>query len=450
MSRAVIVGLLVVASAFGQSTPLRTPEDAERAERALASNPEDLKLRTDLIVYYNLFAVRVVSSRLIVDEAAVQRRVEHILWLTEHHPEAAILGKREGMVQHAGDRRADAAAHAKAAAIWRRHAAEPGAPAAVLANAGFFFRLTERELGEALLLRALRLKPDELTYSEALGVLYAQAMSGVTVEFAGAAHRADRGVARSAFAKHARSVLDDSKDVAMLRAAAVELALSGIFAKREARLDYDPNSVAEQLLLRARSLNPSDFKTFEAVSGHYSVRARAERNRSERVAVSRKWLNLLLDEMPRASGSYQRSLILADAGKAAYLAEQAPAAAGYARQALAMVQQDPKAWYVGDVAHRANTVLGLVAADRGDVRAATEFLIASARVQGSAVLSSFGPSTILAKRLLEKDERQPVLEYLRLCAGFWTLGIETQELQEWTEQVQAGRMPTDWRLAKFR
>ena len=444
MPRAITIALLILASAFGQSTLLRTPQDSERAEQELAANPGDLKLRTDLIVYYYRFAFWPA-----VDEAALQRRVEHILWLVEHHPEATILGKPEGMVEHAGDRRANAAAHAKAGAIWRKHTANAGAAAAVMANAGYFFRLTDREFGATLLTRALRLKPDESAYSEALGLLYAEAALGVTEEFGGyAPNRADRDVARSAFAKRARSILSDSKDTAMLREAAMEFTIGGISAKRQVRLDYDPFSVAESLLLRARRLNPTDDKTLDMLGRHYSVRAIPERNRSVRASVSRKWLNVLLDHLSLAKDSYQRSRILMHAAKAAYLAEQVPAASDYARQALAVVQPDPNVLDAGDVVHGANTVLGLVAAGRGDMRAAALSLIASAKVRRTPVLISFGPSMIVAKTLLENDERKPVLEYLRLCAGFWTSG--TEELEQWTKQVQAGQTPNFGRLSILR
>ncbi len=448
MPRVIFVALLILTSALADPTSLRTPQDAERAEQALASNPEDLKLRTDLIHYYHHHTMRLVGSRPVVDEAVVQRRGEHILWLVERHPEAPILGMPEGAFDHPGALQANAAARAKAAPVWRRHAASPVAPAAVLANAGYFFRLTDRELAEALLTRAHRLKPGESAYSEALGLLYAQAALGVSeVSHTYSVEKADRDVARSAFAGRARSILAESQDAAMLREAGWAFTLGGTaVARLRVRLDYDPGSLAESLLVRARRLNPADYRTLEYLSGNYSGRTVHERNTSIRTTLSRKWLNELLEYLPRASDSYQRSRILLDAAIASYAADQAPAASDYAQQALAVVQREPDAWFAGDIVHGADTVLGLVAAGRGDLPAAAQFLIASARVQGTGVLSSFGPNTMLAKTLLDKGERRPVLEFLRLCAGFWTSGVEMRELDEWTEQVQAGRTPSHWRI----
>ncbi len=92
-----------------------------------------------------------------------------------------------------------------------------------------------------------------------------------------------------------------------------------------------------------------------------------------------------------------------------------------------------------DAIHRANTILGLVAMERGDVDAAAKFLIASGKVHSSPVLGSFGPSMLLAQALLQKDRREAVLEYFRLCTGFWKMGKE--RLDKWTEQVRAEDTP---------
>ena len=92
-----------------------------------------------------------------------------------------------------------------------------------------------------------------------------------------------------------------------------------------------------------------------------------------------------------------------------------------------------------DAPHRANTILGLVAADRGDLDAAAQFLIASGKVATSPVLGSFGPNMSLAQALLKKGQPQPVLEYFQLCSAFWKMGKD--RLDQWTSDVKAGDMP---------
>jgi hypothetical protein len=45
----------------------------------------------------------------------------------------------------------------------------------------------------------------------------------------------------------------------------------------------------------------------------------------------------------------------------------------------------------------------------------------------------------LARDLLERGERDTVLQYLDLCAVFWRSGRE--KLQAWTAAVKEGRTP---------
>ena len=46
----------------------------------------------------------------------------------------------------------------------------------------------------------------------------------------------------------------------------------------------------------------------------------------------------------------------------------------------------------------------------------------------------------LAKELLEKGEREVVLEYFDLCAKFWELERD-KKLKKWKSQVEAGKTP---------
>ena len=93
-----------------------------------------------------------------------------------------------------------------------------------------------------------------------------------------------------------------------------------------------------------------------------------------------------------------------------------------------------------DSTHKGNLVLGRLALRGGNVEAAKSYLLKSAMVEGSPVLGSFGPNMTLAKELLEKDERQIVLEYFDLCAKFWEPGRDKQ-LKKWKSQVEAGKTP---------
>ena len=45
----------------------------------------------------------------------------------------------------------------------------------------------------------------------------------------------------------------------------------------------------------------------------------------------------------------------------------------------------------------------------------------------------------LAKDLLEKGEKETVLQYFDLCRKFWSMGGD--KLDQWTKDVKAGQTP---------
>ena len=123
--------------------------------------------------------------------------------------------------------------------------------------------------------------------------------------------------------------------------------------------------------------------------------------------------------------------------------EAGPAAAGkaaaYAEELLAAAAQHPSDWNYGNALHDGHTVLGRLALRQGDTAKAREELLASARTPGSPQLRMFGPTMQLAKELLDKGEKDAVIEYLALCRNFWTTGAIN--LSAWSEAVRDGRTP---------
>jgi tetratricopeptide (TPR) repeat protein len=94
-----------------------------------------------------------------------------------------------------------------------------------------------------------------------------------------------------------------------------------------------------------------------------------------------------------------------------------------------------------DGAHKAHIVLGRLALRAGDLATARAELLAAGHVaaHGSPVLMSFGPDMKLADELLERGERETVLQYFELCRAFWTMGA--QRLGDWGRAVRAGGRP---------
>jgi hypothetical protein len=91
-----------------------------------------------------------------------------------------------------------------------------------------------------------------------------------------------------------------------------------------------------------------------------------------------------------------------------------------------------------DSIHHGHIVLGRIALLSGDLAEARQQLIQAGQTSGSPVLGSFGPNMILAKELLEKGERDAVIQYFQECANFWK---NQSKLDEWTATVKAGGIP---------
>jgi len=91
----------------------------------------------------------------------------------------------------------------------------------------------------------------------------------------------------------------------------------------------------------------------------------------------------------------------------------------------------------GDEYYDGNMVLGLVALQAGDLAHARSYLLASGKTTGSPPLDSFGPNMMLAKALLEKGDKQTVLQFFKECASFWRYS----PLDKWSAQVEAGTVP---------
>lgn len=121
----------------------------------------------------------------------------------------------------------------------------------------------------------------------------------------------------------------------------------------------------------------------------------------------------------------------------------------------------------GNVAHDANSVLGLVALQEGRIEEAKEYLRKAGTAPGSPQVDNFAPPMLLARRLMERGEISAVLAYLDLVAKAWTRterstewkrGLTAdeiagrlevyarngQKLAEWRTLVRKGVVPDDW------
>ena len=144
--------------------------------------------------------------------------------------------------------------------------------------------------------------------------------------------------------------------------------------------------------------------------------------------------------------------------KRAYRKKRWQRAERLSREYLAQAERLHTDWNYGNAIHDGNQFLGLIRLRQGDVEGAKACLLAAGLSPGSPQLDSFGPNMMLARELLERDERLVVAEYVDLIARFWAADkpahaeipghLEHMEekgrlIEEWKIDIAEGRIPTD-------
>lgn len=88
---------------------------------------------------------------------------------------------------------------------------------------------------------------------------------------------------------------------------------------------------------------------------------------------------------------------------------------------------------------RANTLLGRVALRSGNLAAGKQHLLDSCEPGAARDVSVSGPTMVLARELLEKGERDVVVQHLENCLPLWPRGEST--LQNWIAEIKRGKTP---------
>jgi hypothetical protein len=114
-------------------------------------------------------------------------------------------------------------------------------------------------------------------------------------------------------------------------------------------------------------------------------------------------------------------------------------AKAYARELLERAPSMRENWDYGNAIHVGNLVPGRIALAAGDVAEAKRLLLAAGDTPGSPQLNSFGPNMLLAKELLEKGEREAVVQYLDAVGKFWA--SKMGRVDAWKAAAAKGEMP---------
>jgi hypothetical protein len=250
----------------GRADAISAPE-ARQFEETLKKNPNDKAARDALLNYY--FVATGLNPATVIEA-----RRRHILWFIENAPGDELAGSPAATIDAAGQRLADPQGFKLASDAWRARAAQKDASAAVLANAAYFFKLTDTAFTVELLERALKLEPANEQVAGFLGVEYAIAILGVTiVNKNGYPVQADPRLADSPLAKKARQALDSSRNVSTLARAGYTLSFQGSILRGARQLNFDAAALAESVLKRAVSLDPDNPDLARLLEQHRQMQA---------------------------------------------------------------------------------------------------------------------------------------------------------------------------------
>ena len=131
--------------------------------------------------------------------------------------------------------------------------------------------------------------------------------------------------------------------------------------------------------------------------------------------------------------------LLSEITPAAFAAGDLAKAKTYSLELLKQAALQKEDWNYGNAIHVGHLVLGRIALVSGDINRAKQQLLDAGRTPGSPQLDSFGPNMLFARELLEKGEREVVLQYFELCSKFWK--NHRGRLEQWRSIVEKGGIP---------
>jgi hypothetical protein len=196
--------------------------------------------------------------------------------------------------------------------------------------------------------------------------------------------------------------------------------------------------ISEELLKKAQVLEPGNPE-WPAQLGHlYNLGLTCKSTDAKAEAASQA-LKQFERSLAITSSDQEKFYQLADLAKMAYNAGDLKKAEIYANDLLTQAVQYKNDWNYGNAIHHGNIVLGRIALRSDDLEKAKQYLLKAGKTPGSPQLNSFGPNMALAKELLEKNEKEIVIQYFDLCGIFWKMG--QNKLNKWTTLAKEGNIP---------
>lgn len=241
MLRTVVLAGIVSTSLGAQtvavlrSTPLATPEETAALESRVLQNPDDLDAQHRLLQMYSDSGIASMQY----DPGRQAVRLQHILYLVQHHPEAPVSGSRAAYIYRAGRPNANAPDHDVVRAAWLDAVQSHPKNTAVTLNAICFLAVEDSTDAEQVLRHAADADPENRELAANLGFFYA------------------REILKSGVANHAAMELEQSSNPVVLAAAGTAMANLSKTLNVDA-INQTLFDLAGELTARARRLAPED------------------------------------------------------------------------------------------------------------------------------------------------------------------------------------------------
>ncbi|MGA8490942.1 MAG: hypothetical protein WB711_10990 [Terriglobales bacterium] len=404
---------------------LLSPSEVNAMEMKLKSDPHDWSTRLSLLAYYTSSADLRTSKSQVV---AARRR--HILWVIENRSTATdVFDMPEFQMSDKGPL-ADPQGAKRAEQAWQRAITDHGQNNQVILNAALFSVLFDPAFSERSLQEAKSNSQDERYRDCMLGWLYATVLVSGT---------------DGAFPEHARSILTTSRNAVLIATAAP------VLARPEPNFSKTPQpriwfsrpkyiELAEELAARAVSLEPNNPYFLWPLLKVLGVEVDTAEAPDQKLVAQKKVYGLFQHFNDIAVDPGYRTLLLPVLANLAFDVKDDKAARTYATQALDLAShagdRTIQGTSVGPQAiHDANDVLGRVALRNGDLQQAREYLLKAAPVGEN--MNTLGPRMLLAQALLDRGEREVVLQYLDKMKTSWKSG--TTQLDHWIAAIKTGK-----------
>lgn len=162
------------------------------------------------------------------------------------------------------------------------------------------------------------------------------------------------------------------------------------------------------LYKKACALEAENPEWAERLGHAYELQSKAM-GKEAGTATAKLALEAYESALKKRSG-IRRYYLLSHAAKAALAAEEFEKARTFANELLdAAVEQGGADWNYGNAVHHGNLILDELAFKEGNLELAEQHLIKAGKTPGSPQLNSFGPNMVLARKLLEKTAKRPLL-----------------------------------------